>query len=223
MMSCCCPHTTAAGKLFSLLSRFYRRRYKKHGLEKSQRQLVAGLMQAGISDAVLLEIGSGVGFLNQHLLGSGARKATGIELSAGMLKEANRFAQERGLQQRVDYIQGDFVQLANELENFDVSILDKVICCYPDADTMTHRSLGHTRRVYALTIPRDLWYVRTAVAIGSGLLWLMRSSFRSYVHDPVQIEHWVTQQGFSKQFEDTTPVWLTQVYVRNCPACSENT
>ncbi len=215
MMSCCCPHATAAGKLFSWLSWCYRRRYLKHGLEKSQRQLVAGLMQAGISDASLLEIGSGVGFLNQRLLESGASQATGIELSAGMLKQANRFAQEKGLQQRVDYIQGDFVQIADELETFDISILDKVICCYPDADTMVHRSLEHTRRVYALTIPRDRWYVHIAVGIGSGLLWLMRSSFRSYVHDPVQIENQVTQQGFRKQSEEATLVWLTQVYVRD--------
>lgn len=215
MMSCCCPHTIAAGRLFSLLSRLYRRRYKKHGLEQSQRLMLEGLMRADIAAARLLEIGSGVGYLNQYLLESGACHATGIELSVGMLQEANRFAQEKGLQQRVEYIQGDFVQIANELEIFDVSILDKVICCYPDADTMTHRSLEHTRRVYAITIPRDRWYVRAAVATGSGLLWLLRSSFRSYVHDPVQIEHWVIQQGFRKQFEGTTPVWLTQVYVRD--------
>ena len=45
------------------------------------------------------------------------------------------------------------------------------------------------------------------------LLWLIQSDFRPYVYDPVQIELWISGDGFEKRFEDQTATWLTQVYV----------
>jgi hypothetical protein len=75
-------------------------------------------------------------------------------------------------------------------------------------------SLGKTARVYAITIPRDIWYVRAAMAIGGFFLWLIRSDFRSYLHNPEDIQRLVEAAGFSLQYEDKTLLWLTQVYRR---------
>jgi hypothetical protein len=71
MMSCC-PHSQFAGRLFSRFSRRYRRRFKKKGFEPSQRQLLEGVERAGIANAAILEIGSGVGYLHQYLLQRGS-------------------------------------------------------------------------------------------------------------------------------------------------------
>lgn len=213
-MSCCCPHAQSAGRLFSLFARAYRRRFERRGFEPSQRQLLEGLAQAGYQGAQVLEVGSGVGHLHQTLLERGAATALGIDLAPRMVEEAERWARERGLGGRTRYEVGDFMERAETYAPADVTVLDKVVCCYPDAEGMVQRSLALTRRVYALTYPRDRWYVRAGVALGALGLRLLRSAYRPYVHDPRAIEGRITQAGFRKRHEATTFIWLTQVYVR---------
>lgn len=213
-MPCCCPHSNSANRVFSLFARRYRKRFQRRGFEPSQKQLLTGLRQADYVDASVLEIGSGVGHLHQTMLEQGAAHAVGIDLAARMIEEARQWAQERGLGERVEYLEGDFMEMDAALAVADVTVLDKVVCCYPDADGLVHRSLAKTRRVYGLTYPRDRWYVRAAVALGALGLRLVGSSFRPYVHDPAQVERWIAEAGFRKLYEDRTFVWLTQVFVR---------
>lgn len=60
----------------------------------------------------------------------------------------------------------------------------------------------------------DRRLTRAGVRVLGLLLWLARSTFRSYVHDPRRIEGWITATGFKKRYENQTAIWLTQVYVR---------
>lgn len=211
----CCSHSGAAGRFFSLLARHYRRRYLKKGLEKSQKQLVAGLQKAGIENATLLEIGCGVGFLHQSLLTSGAASSVGIDLSDKMLNEARELANGQGLENRTEYLEGDFVEISECLNDADVLILDKVVCCYPNAEILIEKSLSKTRHVYALTYPRDRWFVRLALALGNFALRLILSDFRGDLHDPTQIEAWIEAKGFEIAYTGQTLAWDTQVWVRN--------
>jgi len=198
--------------LFSFVARRYRKRFSRKGFEPSQKQLLTGLQQAGYGDKTVLEIGSGVGHLHQTLLEQGAQSAVGIDLASSMIKEAEAWAVERGLSDRTRYYQADFMNMVESLEPADVVILDKVVCCYPDADGLVHKSLSKTRQVYALTYPRDRWYVRAGIALGAFLMKLIRSDFRPYLHDPIQVEQWITESGFKKTYAANTLIWLTQVY-----------
>jgi len=213
-MSSCCPHARSAGRFFSFFAHRYRKRFRKKGFEPSQKQLIEGLDRVGYRAATVLEIGCGVGHLHQSLLEQGAESAVGIDLASSMLDEARNWAGERGLSERTDYIEGDFVLVADQVDPADISLLDKVVCCYPDAQGLLEKSLARTKRVIALTYPRDRWFVRLGFSVVAGVLWLARSEFRPYVHDPGRIEYWITTSGLEKQFEDTTTAWLTQVYVR---------
>ena len=214
-MSTCCPHAQSASRLFSFFAKRYRKRAGKRGIEPSQEQLLKGLESACYRDGDLLEIGCGVGHLHQTLLERGARSAVGVDLAPQMLAEARELAVQRGLAGRTEYVEGDFIDLQDKIAPADVTLMDKVVCCYPDADTLIHGSLEKTRRVYALTYPRDRWFVRLMMALGALFLWLVRSSFRPYVHDPKQIEAWIIEKGFHKQFQDITAIWLTQIYVKS--------
>ena len=214
-MSYCCPHDNGAARLFSRFARRQRRRYEKRGFQPSQFHLIEGLTQAGVNGASLLEIGCGVGYLHQHLLQQGAARATGIDLADQTIAQARELAERRGLADRTDYRVGDFIELVDRLKAADVTILDKVICCYPDARALVEDSLARTRRVYAYTIPRDRWFIRGGAALLALLLWLFGSPFRSYVHDPRRIEAWVTAHGFVPRYRNQTAFWLTQVFV--CP------
>ena len=213
-MSTTCCHSRSASKVFSFFATGSRKRFEKKGFEPSQEHLLAGLERAGYQGATLLDIGCGVGHLHQTLLEKGAQSATGIDLAAKMLSEAGEWAEERGLGDRINYVEGDFMELAREIDEADVCVLDKVVCCYPDAHGLVMTSLDKTRRTYALTYPRDRWFVRLGMSAWNSALWLIRSDFRSYVHDPVQIQCWIDGAGFKKRFEDQTAGWLTQVFVR---------
>ena len=210
-MGACCCHAQSAGRFFSFFARRSRKRYKRKGFEASQKQLMAGLEQVGYRDASVLDIGCGVGHLHQTLLEQGARSAIGIDLAPKMLAEAGDWAKQRGLSERVRYVEGDFMT-ADDIGDADVTLLDKVVCCYPDAQGLVEKSLAKTKHIYGLTYPRDRWFIRLGVEVMAWLLWLMRSEFRSYVHDPVQIERWIRDKGFRKRFEAQTAMWLTQVY-----------
>ena len=213
-MSCCCPQAGGIGRCFSRFAGFYRRHYRRRGLENTQRQMVEGLRAAGIADASLLEIGCGVGYLHQALLKQGAARALGVDLSDRMLEQARTLAAEQGLTQRTEYRVGDFVALAPALAAADITLLDKVVCCYPDAESLLSAALDKTRRVCALTYPRGHLLNRIAVALGAWVLKLVRSQFRAYVHDPRMIEARIVARGFRKSYQNQTAIWLTQVYVR---------
>lgn len=211
-MSCCCPHSKSGGRIFSFFARSYRRRFTKNGFEPSQQQLMQGLQQAGYKDASLLEVGSGVGYMHQVLLELGAKNAVGIDLAADMLKEAQEWADEKGLTDRVQYIQGDFIELLDQVDVAEVTILDKVVCCYPHAELLVNSSIAKTNRVYALTYPRNRWFIRVAIEVMAFILKLSGSDFRAFVHNPNDIEAWITEAGFKKAYQNKTFIWLTQVY-----------
>jgi magnesium-protoporphyrin O-methyltransferase len=215
MSCCCCPHSRSAGRCFSFFARSYRRRFERRGFEASQQHLLAGLAQVGIGAKTMLEIGAGVGHLHQTLLERGAAMAVGVDLAPAMIEQARHWARDRGLADRVDYICGDFMALGEQIQPAQVTILDKVVCCYPDAEGLVHRSLDVTTEVYALSYPRDRWFTRGGVAVAAVVFRMLGSAFRPYLHHPATLERWITEAGFTKCFEASTAIWLTQVYRRS--------
>ncbi len=213
-MSTCCVHNRDAGRFFGWFATRYRKRFVRKGLEPSQKQLMHALTSRGLSDAQLLEIGCGTGYLHQRLLRAGAASAVGVDLSAKMLDVARAEARRQGLAERTDYREGDFVELSDALPAADIVILDKVICCYPDADALVQRSARLARRLYAFTVPRDRWTVRFALFVGRVFLALIRCRFRSYIHDLAPIERSLGNLEFVRVFQDQTFAWLTCVYAR---------
>jgi len=211
-MSCCCPHSKSGGRIFSFFARSYRRRFIKNGFEPSQLQLMQGLEQAGFKNATLLEVGSGVGYMHQILLEQGAKSAVGIDLAPDMLNEAQQWADEKGLADRVEYIQGDFIELLDQVKPAEVTILDKVVCCYPHAKLLLNSSTAKTSRVYALTYPRSRWFIKVAVEIMAFFFKLGGSDFRAFVHNPDDIERWIIEAGFKKTYQKKTFIWLSQIY-----------
>ena len=213
-MNCCTPITSDTGRLFTWFVIPQRLRFQLFGFEKTQRQLIDAIKHAGLKGSEVLEIGCGTGYLHQALLKAGAIHARGVDLSAGMLTEARRAANETGLQTRTDYRLGDFVQLADDIPDADITILDKVVCCYPDWEPLLDRSLTKTRRIYALTFPRD----RRLTQVGSRLLqWgmgLINCCYQPYIHDPESIQQHILGHGFQQSHQSITTSWYTQVYVR---------
>ena len=214
MVNCCHYNPDEAGRLFSRFAHRHRRHYQHKGLSKSQRQLTRGITLVGIRGATLLEIGCGVGYLQQKLLEDGAASAIGVDLSESMITQARQVAAAQGLADRTAYHVGDFVCIQDRVPMSDITLLDKVICCYPDAERMVKRSLDKTRRAYALTFPKNNWFNRLGVRVLGGVMRLLRIEFRNYVHEPREIERWATERAFRRVYTAQTLLWHTRVYAR---------
>jgi SAM-dependent methyltransferase len=213
-MNCCNPIQTDTGRLFSWFALPYSVRFRLFGFEKTQRHLLEGITEAGFDSATLLEIGCGPGYLHRALLRDGAAGAVGVDLSSGMLDEARKAAKAAGLEDRTDYRLGDFVDLAHDIPHADITILDKVICCYPDWQALLTQALAKTRRVIALTYPRDRLSTRTGERLLHWGMQLIHCCYQPYIHDPAAIQQHILEHGFRQSYQTLTSSWHTQVCVR---------
>jgi len=212
--TCCTAINADTGRFFSRVASLHRLLHRLFGFERTQRQLIEGLRGGGIAGAELLEIGSGAGYLQRALLREGAVRAIGVDLSERMLRIAREEAAREGLTDRISHRQGDFTLLADQIPHADVTILDKVICCYPDWERLVRRSLAKTRRLYAFTIPRDRPLVRAGLRLMRWGLNRAGCCYQPFIHDPAQIEARVAASGFRRIYEAHTTSWVTQVYSR---------
>lgn len=217
-MSCCCvPNGAAAegtNEFFNTQARRLEKQFKKKGLRKEQKYLAEGIRHRGMNEAEILEIGCGVGGLHLSLLKDGAAKATGFDISEKMIATARKLAAEMELQNRTQYQQGDFVTMHERAPQVDVTVLDKVICCYENAPELIALSTAKTRRVYAVCYPRENGLVRLMFRNAKYLLKLFRQTFHPYYHEPRQVQQWIGEAGFEKVYERETVVWLIQVFHR---------
>ncbi len=212
-MQCCSVPCNDTNRFFSHLAGLHRLRYRLFGPEKTQRQLMNGIRSI-LADASILEVGCGTGDLHQELLQQGAASAVGVDISQKMINEARKNAIDKALADRTEYHLGDYVDVADNLEASDVTIMDKVICCYPDPERLLKAVLPNTRHAIALTYPRDRTYTRVAIATFALLLRTLKSDFRPYVHKPDDIRRWITDAGFSLKSHDRVFAWQTDIYVR---------
>ena len=210
-MTCCTLEGTT--KFFNPQARRLEKQFKKKGLRKEQKYLAEGIHRSGMTDAEILEIGCGVGGLHLSLLKDGAAKATGFDISEKMIATARQLSAEMGLHDRTQYQHGDFVAMHENAPAADVTILDKVICCYENAPKLIARSTAKTRRIYAVSYPRQNPFVRL-VFKSTKFLKLFRQAFHPYYHEPEQIQNWIAEAGFEKVYENETIVWLIQIFER---------
>ena len=217
-MDCCSPGDSpfdrqfdarhAAGKL---------RAYRQKGAAGLTRGLIEALAAGGVDGLTVLDIGGGVGAVHHELLRSGAAAAVDVDASRAYISVAREEAERQGHADRVRYLAGDFVTLADEIAPADLVALDRVICCYADMAALVGRSASLARRRYGVVYPRDSWLGRVAVAFENAWLRLSGSSFRTYVHRTVDVDAIVAAHGFVKRLDRKTLGWQLALYERPQP------
>jgi hypothetical protein len=209
--ACCAPRY---GKVFSKrLARRDARRYRRKGLDKTARVIVDGLAERGVSDATVLEVGGGVGAIDIELLKAGAREATVVELSEEYDREAAQLLAEHGLEERVSRRHGDFVEVEGEVEPADVVIMHRVVCCYPNPESLVGAAAQHAGRLLALSFPRDRWWVRAGwYAVDAWFRLVYR--FASWVHPHERILGAAEGLGFVSVHQHSGRIWHVAVLER---------
>ena len=138
-----------------------------------------------------------------------------MEISPAYLAAAKEEADRLGLEDRIRFYQGDFIELAPDIPAADIVTLNRVVCCYPDMPELVRISMEKTGKLLALVYPRDTLPIRIVSIIGIIFLWLKRSSFRFYVHSSNAVHKKITDNNFRKIFYRKTLIWQVVVYERS--------
>jgi magnesium-protoporphyrin O-methyltransferase len=189
-------------------------RYRKKGPEATAKLLRDGIAASGGPGETLLDVGAGIGPLTFELLERGVRRAVSVEASAACVAAGREEAVRRNRAAQVEWVHGDFVAKAASLGAADTVTLDRVVCCYPGFEPLLTEAASHARGRVAISYPRDLWFVRLALAVENRLRALKGEGFRTFLHPPRRMEELIRGQGFVLFARRTTWAWSADVYVR---------
>ena len=194
------------------------RQFRRRGPDRTTRLLVAALRTA-LDDmdaraAVLLDIGAGVGAIHHELLDGQVERAIHLDGSTAHLAAAREEAERRGHGPRVEFVHGDFVDLASTIPAADVVTLDRVICCYHDMERLVGLSAQKAGRLFGAVYPRDVRWMRIALGVINLVQRLKRSGFRVFLHSPTAIDGVLRIAGLERHAVQRTPGWEVVIYER---------
>ncbi len=163
----------------------------------------------------LLDIGGGVGGIQHALLNGGVIQASNVEASSAYMQAAQEEAIRREIDDRITFLQGDFVDLAEDMPTADIVTLDRVVCCYDDMQALVKLSAEKASKIYGLVFPRDLWLVRLLLPMANFFLSLTGTPFRIFIHRTEQVDQIVREQGLEPVYHQKAGFWQILVYNRN--------
>lgn len=187
---------------------------QRRGPRANTRRLIEQLRVRLRSGDSLLDIGAGVGAIYNVLLDAGLENAIHLDASSAYIDVAREEASKRGHAGRVRFVTGDFVAVADSVPMADIVTLDRVICCYPDMDTMVSRAAVKTRRILGAVYPRDAWWVRVSLMLENLVSRVRKSSFRVYLHDPAAIEARLQSNGLRRVSLRRSVFWEIATFER---------
>ena len=215
MSACCSTYGNVAGAHFDeKIAKRDLENYRKNGPGRTARLLRDLLGDAGAVEGTLLDVGSGVGGLSFELLERGVERAIAVDASAAYLAAAAQEATRRDRLRSVEFRHGDFLDIASVIPPATIVTLDRVICCYPALESLLKEALVHAERYFAYSYPRDLFYVRAAIAGENGLRRLKGNPFRAFVHPVDLMTQTIERAGFRLAARRQTWQWSAEVWVR---------
>lgn len=190
------------------------RRYRRRGADSITRLMLTELRRWPLQGADILDVGGGIGVISMELAGSGVAAATVVEASPGYLEVARNEVESRYGSRPTQFVLGDFAAVAQTLPHADMVTLNRVVCCYPDADTLLRSAAARARRLIAFTYPRDRWYIRIWIALQNFFRHQRSNEFRAFVHAPQRMGAVLEAAGFVRAVRQGTAVWALDLYHR---------
>ena len=184
------------------------REYRRHGLTPAARRIVEFAGSNDLDGATVLEIGGGIGDIQVELLLRGASRTTNLELSGAYEAEAMRLLDEKGLRGRAARIVGvDLAVSPADIEAADIVILHRVVCCYPDYDSLLTAAARHARRAVVFSHPPRTLLTRALLWADNLMYRVTRNPYRGFVHPPESMIDVLARQGFTPRYRNRDRVW----------------
>jgi 2-polyprenyl-3-methyl-5-hydroxy-6-metoxy-1,4-benzoquinol methylase len=193
-------------------------RYRGHGPDATTATLVDMIRDRGVSGSSLLDIGGGIGVIDHELLRAGAGHAVLVDASGPAVEMARREARRRGTLDRLEFVDGDFVSRASDVDVADIVTLDRVICCYPDVESLVRLSATRARSLYGLVLPRDRRLLRWALPLLNAWFRVRGFRYRTFLHANAKVDALVAAAGLRQVRESRTFIWRVVLYERLGPA-----
>lgn len=188
--------------------------YRRKGPQGTTRRLIEALRAEGVAGMSVLDIGGGVGVIGAELLGDGAASLTDVDASRPYIDAARSEMDRRGHADRAAFHHGDFVGLADTIDAADIVTLDRVICCYPDWESLVERSVERARRLYGLVYPRDRWWMRLSIGLVRTVGGLFGQALPFHVHPERAVDARIRAAGFEQVLGRRGVAWQTALYRR---------
>jgi len=211
-MTCCSQYRAAEKQFDRKLAESDLRQYQRRGATGITKLLLSELRRWPLQGAGILDVGSGIGVISMELAGDGVSSATVVEASSAYLEVARREVASRYGSRRTQFILGDFAVIAPDLADADVVTLDRVVCCYPDAEALLRGVAARARRLVAFTYPHDRWYMRALTAFNNLKRRLKGNTFQTFVHPPRTMAAVLEAAGFVRIARKGTVMWLLDIY-----------
>jgi SAM-dependent methyltransferase len=196
MTSCC-----RAGPCEQMFKRRSARRsleqHRKQGLDELEQSMVAAASLPGLDGARVLEIGGGIGTLQAELLERGAEQGEVVELVSAWEPYARELARERGIEEQTSFRVADVLESPESVDEADIVLLNRVVCCSPDGIALAAEAARLARRTLVLSFPRDLLWIRAAMAVMNAGFRVLRRQFRVFVHPPAELVRAAEGAGLS--------------------------
>ena len=210
----CCSHECFESTFDERHAAKQLKSYRRNGPNKTTRMLLDELRGGGTRDASVLDVGAGIGVVHHELLAGGARSAVHVDAAMPHMRIAREEAARRGHAERVTFVHGVFVALADGISPADIVALDRVICCYPDMERLVATSASKARRLYGAVFPRERWFIKVMLVIENFARRVRGNPFRAYVHPTRAIDAAVQRQGLTPRLVKDTFLWRVAVYAR---------
>lgn len=189
--------------------------YRRAGPGITTQGLLSQLTRVEPLPETMLDIGAGIGGLTLGMLEAGVERAICVDMSEAALALNAEEALRRGVKDRVEHVAADFVGIAASLPLVDLVALDRVVCCYPAFAPLLEQAAAHSRRLLAISYPRDRWWVRLALWIENAWRAIRGDGFRAFVHPPSAMSDLLHRHGFTRSRMLSTFTWQMELYTRN--------
>ena len=137
-----------------------------------------------------------------------------MDASSAYIAACKGEAEERGYVSRATYHHGNFVDLADGLEEADFVTLDRVLCCFDDVAALVTTSTAKAKQVYAIIYPRVNLLTKMLEPVANLFARIMGTGFRFYLHPTEHVDDLIKAAGFQPLFEENRKLWQLALYTR---------
>jgi ubiquinone/menaquinone biosynthesis C-methylase UbiE len=156
--------------------------YRSKGHGDLERRLVEVASAGGLAGARVLEIGGGIGTIQVELLEAGAERGEVVELVSAWEPYARELARDKGLETRTSFQVADVLESPETVDNADVVVMNRVVCCTPDGVKLAGAAARLAGRTLVLSFPRETLWFRLGIRLLNTGMWVARRSFRVFAH-----------------------------------------
>jgi 2-polyprenyl-3-methyl-5-hydroxy-6-metoxy-1,4-benzoquinol methylase len=213
-MAGCCSRQGYDDFFTEKIARRDARTYRRRGLDANARRIVGFVARRGVEGATVLDVGGGNGALGLELLKAGAERAITVELSSSYDATAVELAREAGFEDRIERRIVDFAEAAEQLPEADVVVMHRVVCCYPDGESLVAAAAGRARHLLAFSFPRRTWWIRLGASAANVVFAARRMEYRAYIHRPERLLAAAEDAGLAAVWDRQDTLWRVAGFER---------